>query len=199
MIPELPEKLKEFHCTNNQLTHIPTLPPNLEELVCRNNEIEVLPTLPITLKKLNASNNRLCSLPVLPRRLVELQCDNNDLRFLPALPDSLELLDCSMNTLEVLPKPPLTIKILECETNNWNTVFQEYLSCSTTPLKAIYAYHKNKRKLKRRAAAVLETASHLGKSVLNTDVLTKICSYMSGFTGSVSKQMTALKREYDLL
>jgi hypothetical protein len=44
-LPELPSKLEELNCSNNQLTALPELPSKLEELNCSNNPIPTV-TLP---------------------------------------------------------------------------------------------------------------------------------------------------------
>jgi len=118
------KKLKEFYCSDNQLTSLPnTLPESLEILYCSNNQLTSLPDLIRlkNLKKLYCSNNQLTSLPTtLPQGLEVLYCSNNQLTSLPDLIrlKNLKELYCYKNQLTSLPTTlPQSLEILYCFDN----------------------------------------------------------------------------------
>lgn len=60
---KLPQSLKIFKCSNNQLKHIDYLPENLEWFNCSSNELLGLPHIPYSLIYLNCSYNQIKGLP----------------------------------------------------------------------------------------------------------------------------------------
>ena len=81
-LPELPETLKELHCSYTNLSVLPKLPETLTHLSCGNTQLSVLPKLPETLKYLDCSNTQLSVLPKLPETLKHLDCSNTPLKLL---------------------------------------------------------------------------------------------------------------------
>lgn len=159
-IPILPEKLEEFYCDNNNLTHLPELldtikvlwcynnrlkilaklPKQLNNLDCKNNILKALHRLPELLEQLICSNNHLIYLPELPKSLTVLNCNNNKLTYLPKLPKSLKHLDCRNNYLAYLPELPKSLNYLVCYGNKFITKQEDYLQ------KIIYCLSPNKER-----------------------------------------------------
>jgi Leucine-rich repeat (LRR) protein len=87
---DLPPSLKDFDCSNNNLTALPSqLPPNLTALNCANNQLTAIPyNLPQNIEYLNCSNNQLKQLPadITTRPNLILCCANNRLAVLPDMP-----------------------------------------------------------------------------------------------------------------
>lgn len=87
---EEPEKISligvtHLNCSYNHLTSLPDLlPESLKEFRCSVNELTRLPALPKSLKKLFCNSNQITKLPdVLPDHLEALYCSNNPLSYIP--------------------------------------------------------------------------------------------------------------------
>lgn len=117
-LPNLPNSLKELHCTRTLITSLPPLPSNLEILDLPYNRLTSLPPFPNSLTFLNCSFNQLKSLPTLSESLRYLDCQDNLIAKLPILTDKLWLLNCANNQLYCLPFLPLTLKSLSVYGNN---------------------------------------------------------------------------------
>ena len=119
-IPELPRKLIDLFCDDNQITLLPALPKSLHILECNDNLLSVLPALPERLYSLICSNNQITQLPTLPPGLTELVCENNQITRLPTLPASIKQLRCSGNNIVQIDDLSLLRIYVEINTDNLN-------------------------------------------------------------------------------
>jgi hypothetical protein len=212
-LPELPASIHILRCRNNLLATLPELPMRLEELQCQDNSLIMLPELPDNLINLSCQNNHLLSLPYLPNKLANLECEDNKLASLPHLPNSLVKLYCSSNRLSSLPRFPTELTDARCETNNWNAHFERFILAArekyfnmwhANPTKyktitelyrnAIKDYYKERSKIKKSAKKLLWIEKTLSKNTcLNNDVISNICSFISGTDGAVTTQLEAIR------
>ena len=118
-ISDLPNELTYFDCSNNRLSNIPNLPINLTYLDASKNQLIEIPELPNQLTYLDIHENLLRSLPeTLPSSISYLYCNNNQLNKLPdLLPSSLNYLDLAYNQLTELPELPESLTLLSCPYN----------------------------------------------------------------------------------
>ena len=80
-ISNLPDKLENLYCYNQQLMDLENLPTTLVELDCHNNYIRSLDVSRLKkLKVLKVSSNWIEELENLPDSLEELYCDNNRIK-----------------------------------------------------------------------------------------------------------------------
>jgi len=137
-------------------------------------------------------------LPTLPNRLAELECAGNQLTVIQELPQTLKKLDCRVNRLRWIPKPPVGSWSIRCEGNPWCMRLAGHMALSPgDERKAMNAYHKELRKIKAAARRILYVKLALvdhniqttGINRLPSDVLTLVCSFMSGFDGSIAMQL----------
>ena len=153
------------------------------------------------------------SLPYLPNKLTNLECDNNKLEALPPLPNALVKLHCSSNRLASLPRFPPALADVQCNINNWNAQFQRFIRSArdnyysmwhANPIKhktitecyksAIKDYYKERSKIKKSAKKLLWIEKTLSKNTcLNSDVISIICSFISGTDGAVTTQLEAIR------
>lgn len=118
VVPQLPNSLLGFYCTDNLITTLPAqLPSQLIELKCEDNQLTALPSLPNSLELLFCSGNHIVFLPLLPDSLNSLTCNDNLIISLPSLPPSLSSLHCNINQLTKLPALPATLQKLTVSNN----------------------------------------------------------------------------------
>ena len=126
-IPELPNTVKSFLATKNNITSIKPsiLPSSLQTLALDNNQIALIEKekFPSTLKSLSLAHNKLKKLPVgiLPSTLEHLELHNNpEIHITPgAIPAGKKLcisIDRSALIPEILPRELNILKI--CNNNN---------------------------------------------------------------------------------
>jgi hypothetical protein len=214
-LPPLPSDLIILWCQENQIEALPDLPPKLDQLHCHMNLLTHLPDLPATLNELDCKRNRIHSLPTLPYVLTKLNCTENELETLPKiLPINMKILRCTSNKLRYIPPLPKSLETFECADNAWNSQFQDSIAFTGRRImnapkaieeftleeyfRLVKHYKYEQKKIQKQARKIIQISHILNTHEhLNSDIVSVVCSFLTGVKGSLSSQLYALKDNYD--